>query len=295
MRAKVGCIPCYLKHALTAIREVEKDPQKQREILNQVAQMLPDLTFEQTPAGNSTIVLREVCRLLNEPDPFARLKAHYNKLALSLYPELKKIVNESSEPLDTALKIAVAGNIIDLGILKVGNLEIETEDALNKGFAIDHRELFKKDLSHTEDILYIGDNAGETVFDRVFIEELSKQGKKVIFVVRGEKVLNDATMEDAIAVGIDKVAEIVENGSSWIGTELGTCSPEFRRLFERSKLIISKGQANFETLSDVGGNIYFILRAKCEEVALELGVQLRDIVIANSNMLRKQQKQSETM
>ena len=94
---------------------------------------------------------------------------------------------------------------------------------------------------------------------------------------------------------IDKVAKIVEHGSSWIGTELGTCSPEFRELFECSKLIISKVQANFETLSDVGGNIYFILRAKCEEVAAELGVQLRDIVIANSNMLRKQRKQSETI
>jgi uncharacterized protein with ATP-grasp and redox domains len=287
MRAKVGCIPCYLKHALTAVREVEKDPQKQRIILNKIAMLLPQLTFEQTPAGNSTIVIREVCRLLKEPDPFARLKKHYNKLALSLYPELKRIVNQSSDPLDTALKIAVAGNIIDLGILKVGNLEAETEDALNKGFAIDHREMFKKDLSCAEDILYIGDNAGETVFDRVFIEELIERGKKVIFVVRGEKVLNDATREDAIAVGINKIAEVVDNGSSWIGTELSTCSPEFRELFKRSKLIISKGQANFETLSDVDGNIYFILRAKCEEVALELGVYVRDIIIASSKKLNK--------
>lgn len=287
MRAKAGCIPCYLKHALTAVREVEKDPQKQRIILNKVAMLLPQLTFEQTPAGNSTIVIREVCRLLKEPDPFARLKKHYNKLALSLYPELKRIVNQSSDPLDTALKIAVAGNIIDLGILKVGNLEAETEDALNKGFAIDHREMFKKDLSFAEDILYIGDNAGETVFDRVFIEELIERGKKIIFVVRGEKVLNDATREDAIVVGIDKIAEVVDNGSSWIGTELSTCSPEFRELFKRSKLIIAKGQANFETLSDVDGNIYFILRAKCEEVASELNVHVRDIIIASSKKLNK--------
>jgi uncharacterized protein with ATP-grasp and redox domains len=287
MKAKIGCIPCYLKHALTAIREVEKNPQKQRIILNKIAMLLPQLSFEQTPAGNSTIVIREVCRLLKEPDPFARLKKHYNKLALSLYPELKRIVKQSSDPLDAALKIAIAGNIIDLGILKVGNLEGETEDALNKGFAIDHREMFAKDLSHTEDILYIGDNAGETVFDRVFIEELIERGKKVIFVVRGEKVLNDATREDAIAAGIDKIAEVVDNGSSWIGTELGTCSPEFRELFKSSKLIISKGQANFETLSDVGGNIYFILRAKCEEVASELSVHVRDIIIASSKKLNK--------
>lgn len=288
MRAKVSCIPCYLKQALVAVKEVEKNPHKQREILNQVAKLLPELTFNQTPAGNSTIVLREVCRLLGDPDPFARLKSHYNKVALSLYPKLKMLVEQSSDPIDTALKIAVAGNIIDLGILKVGNLEAETNDALHKGFAIDHREEFKRELSRIDSILYIGDNAGETVFDKVFIEELNKDGKKVIFVVRGEKLLNDATIEDAYDVGIDEVAEVVENGSSWIGTELSTCSPEFRELFKHSRLIISKGQANFETLSDVDGNIYFILRAKCEEVALELGVQLRDIVIANSKILRKQ-------
>jgi len=286
MRAKVNCIPCYLRQALAAIKEVEKKPSKQREILNQVALLLPKLSLKQTPAGNSTIVLREVYRLLGNPDPFSQLKSYYNKLALSFYPKLKKMVNQSSNPLETALKIAVAGNIIDLGILQVGNLEAETKDVLDKGFAIDHRAEFKEDLSHVDSILYIGDNAGETVFDKVFIEELNKGGKKVIFVVRGEKVLNDATTEDARAVGIDEVADVIENGSSWIGTELSTCSPQFRKLFRQSDLIVSKGQANFETLNEEEGNIYFILRAKCKEVAAEIGVQFKDIVVANNKKLK---------
>jgi len=293
MRAKISCIPCYLKQALSAIKEVEKEPHRQREILNQIAKLLPELSLSETPAGNSTIVLREVCRLLNDSDPFARLKAHYNQLALSLYPKLKKMVEKSSDPLDAALKIAVAGNIIDLGILKIKNLEGEIEEVLSQGFTIDHRKEFKKDLSCINKILYIGDNAGEIVFDKVFIEELKRRNKDVIFVVRGKAVLNDVTIEDAKEVSMDEVAEVVENGSSWIGTQLNTCSLQFRRLFSQSELIISKGQANLETLNEEKGNIYFILRAKCEEIAAELIVQLGDIVIASNKKLQSQFKPGE--
>jgi uncharacterized protein with ATP-grasp and redox domains len=280
MRATTTCIPCYLKQALSAAREITDDPETQRLVLNSVAELLPDLPLDNTPAENSTYVLWRAHEILDCHDPFAAKKHHYNEVALSMYPDLKAIVQASDLSLDAAVKVAAAGNIIDLGILDRAdvNLGAMLQEVLTEGLAVDETVLLQERLGRASQVLYLVDNAGEIAFDKVLIEELQARGLNVTVVVKGAPILNDATMEDAVAVGIDSTSRVVSNGSSMMGTELKTCSSEFLRQFEAADLTISKGQANFETLNETSAPIFFILKAKCPEVGRELGGAMGDVV-----------------
>jgi uncharacterized protein with ATP-grasp and redox domains len=280
MKATPTCIPCYLKQALSAARQVTDDPEEQRRVLNEVATLLPQLSVDDTPAHNSTYVLWRAQEVLGCSDPFLSQKRHYNKLALSMYPELRSTIEASPHPLRTAVRVAAAGNIMDLGILSEGEVDVVgvLNEVVRQGFAVDECLLLEERLTTSVKLLYLLDNAGETVFDRVLIEELSTGGAEVTAVVKGQAILNDATMEDADLAGLDRVCRVVSNGSPMIGTELESCSEEFRVSFEEADLIISKGQANFETLNETSAPILFVLKAKCPEVARELGVATGDVV-----------------
>jgi uncharacterized protein with ATP-grasp and redox domains len=280
MKATPACIPCYLRQALSATREVVSDSEKQKMVLNEVAKLLPDLPLDSTPARNSTYVLWRVQDLVGCPDPFASKKEHYTELALKMYPQLKAIVQASPQRLSAAVRVAAAGNIIDLGILDRDDVDLMgvLNEILIQGFTVDECGLFEAQLARVDRVLYLLDNAGETVFDRVLIEELAASGVQTTVAAKGEAILNDATMEDAIAAGLDEVAHLISNGSPMIGTELESCSVEFLRHFDAADLVVSKGQANFETLDGATGHIFFILKAKCSEVGRELGVAMGDVV-----------------
>jgi uncharacterized protein with ATP-grasp and redox domains len=280
MKATPACIPCYLRQALSATREVVSDSEKQKMVLNEVAKLLPDLPLDSTPARNSTYVLWRVQNLVGCPDPFASKKEHYTELALKMYPQLKAIVQASPQRLSAAVRVAAAGNIIDLGILDRDDVDLMgvLNEILIQGFTVDECGLFEAQLARVDRVLYLLDNAGETVFDRVLIEELAASGVQTTVAAKGEAILNDATMEDAIAAGLDEVAHLISNGSPMIGTELESCSVEFLRHFDAADLVVSKGQANFETLNETSAPLFFILKAKCDEVARELGVSTGDVV-----------------
>jgi uncharacterized protein with ATP-grasp and redox domains len=280
MRATPKCIPCYLKQALSAAREVTDEPGIQRRAVNEAAKILPELTMDKSPAHNSTYVLWRAQEVLGCPDPFAAKKRHYNQLALDMYPQLKAVVEKSSNRLSTAIRVAAAGNVIDLGILDRAEVDLagDLTGVVSEGFAVDQCGLLERKLARGARILYLADNAGETVFDKVLIEELAKRDVEITVAVKGQPILNDATMEDAVCAGLDEDAHLISNGSPMIGTELETCSPEFLRHFHSADIIVSKGQANFETLNETSADIFFILKAKCSEVGRELGVAQGDVV-----------------
>lgn len=284
MRATPACIPCYLKQALSAAREVTDDPETHRRVLNEAAQLLPDLSLESTPAHNSTLVLWRAQEVLGCADPWAAMKEHYNYLALTMYPRLKALVRESRDPLNTAIRVAAAGNVIDLGILNGGEVDVEgvLNELLCQGLSVDESEFLARSLRRSDEVLYLLDNAGEAVFDRVLAEELASLDLRLTVAARGAPILNDATVDDARSAGLAEVASVVSNGSPMIGTALETCSQEFQRLFDRAGLVVSKGQANFETLNETAAPLFFILKAKCPEVARELQVSTGDVV-ATSN------------
>jgi uncharacterized protein with ATP-grasp and redox domains len=280
MKATPACIPCYLKQALAAAREVVSDSETQRMVLNEVAKLLPDLPLDSTPARNSTYVLWRAQELVGCSDPFASKKEHYTQRALKMYPELKAIVQASAQRLSAAVRVAAAGNIIDLGVLDRDDVDLMgvLNEILIQGFTVDECGRFEAQLARVDRVLYLLDNAGETVFDRVLIEELVASGVQITVAAKGEAILNDATMQDAIAAGLDEVASLISNGSPTLGTELESCSAEFLRHFDAADLVVSKGQANFETLDGTARHTFFILKTKCSEVGRELGVAMGDAV-----------------
>lgn len=278
MRAVLDCIPCILRQGLNTARLATDDPEVQREILDRIMRELICTPLVGTPGDHSNVAYRVVREVTGVEDPYYELKRKYNRIALELYPRLKEIVASSEDPLHTAVKLAAAGNVIDLGIGVKFDVEREVEDVLRAPFSVDHFPGFKEELERARKLIYIGDNAGEIVFDKVLIEEIRKGGCDVTFVVRGGPCINDALREDAEEVGMEEVARVVDTGSDGIGIPWKDVSEEFREEFLEADLRIAKGQGNFETLSERQEPVYFVLKAKCEAVARELGVRYGDLV-----------------
>ena len=279
MKTYLDCIPCFFRQALEAARLATDDEVKQREVLNRVALEIPKFPLDATPVEMGRTIHRLIKEITGNQDPYAELKRHYNELAAKMVEKLKPLVRNADDPLQMAVRIAIAGNIIDFGALSNFDLDRSVEESLRFDFGVFDYEEFKRQLNASESVLYIGDNAGEICFDKLLIELMHEMGKKLIFAVRSVPIINDATVEDAVWCGIDRFAQVIDSGSDAPGTILEHCNPRFLEIFRRADMVIAKGQGNFETLSDAGRPIFFMLKAKCPIVARELGVRTGDIVL----------------
>ena len=281
MRTYLDCYPCVLRQALSAARLVTDDEPSQHEVLIETLALLQQLPPDVTPPEIAFAVHGIVRARLSTADPYRDAKAESTRLALALYPQLKDLVAKSEDPLDAAVRLAIAGNIIDFGMGdSIPDLWATVERVLAAPLAIDHLADLRKSLDAADHVLYLADNAGETVFDRVLIEQLPSP---VIYAVKGGAVLNDATRDDALAAGLDACSTIVDNGSAAPGTIRDLCSAEFRELFDAAPLIIAKGQANYETLSEAGPRVFCVLQAKCPVIAADLGAPVGGSIVRRSS------------
>ena len=276
MRTFLDCYPCFLRQALHAARLAGADDDQQKAILDQVLRVLQRSALSSTPPEIGNEVHRLVRRRVAGADPYRAAKAASTRQALALYPRLKKLVQEADDGPDVAVRLSIAGNIIDLGPEQQYDLRDVIERVLDQPFALDDREAFWEALATADRVLYLADNAGETVLDRLLIEVLDVP---VVYAVKGGPVLNDATVEDALAAGLDRVAEVIHTGSDAPGTILDRCSNDFRQLYHNAVMVIAKGQANYETLSEAGPRVFFLLQAKCPVIAHDAGVPVGSIVL----------------
>lgn len=276
MKTYLECLPCFLNQALRAGRIATNDEKKIKRILDEVGMMLKDIPLESTPPASGKMIYKKVSEISGVPDPYKKIKEKSTEKCLSLYPALKNLVEKSKDKLLTAIRIAIAGNVIDFGANREFDIEEEIDAGLKRAFAVCDYTEFKDALRQADNILYIGDNAGECVFDRILIETMKKP---VTYVVRGVPVINDATYEDAVQAGIHKVAAILSSGTDAPGTILDTCSGEFKKVFEAAGFIISKGQGNYEALSNEKSPIFFLLKIKCHVIANDMGLTEGDIVL----------------
>ena len=281
MKTYLDCFPCFLNQALRAGRIATDDDKKIKRLLDEVGMMLRDIPLESTPPESGRLLYRKVSEITGNLDPYKKIKSESTKKALSLYPSLKSQIERSKDRLLTAIRIAIAGNVIDFGANWNFDIENEIDEALEKDFAICDYNRFKDYLNETSEILYIGDNAGECVFDRILIEEMKKPVK---YIVRDIPIINDATYEDAVQAGIDKVATILSSGTDAPGTILKTCSSKFKELYNNSKFIISKGQGNYEALSNERRPIFFLLKTKCHVIANDIGINEGDIILKGTEI-----------
>ena len=173
--------------------------------------MLKDIPLESTPPETGMLIYAKVREITGVLDPYKEIKRESTEDALAMYPLMKNIIARSKDNLLTGIRMAIAGNIIDLGVNQHINIRAEIDQVLKQEFAIYDYDQFKGYLNKVDEILYLGDNAGEAVFDRILIEEMKKP---VIYVAREIPVVNDVTYEDAVQAGIEKVARIISSGTS---------------------------------------------------------------------------------
>lgn len=266
------------RQALNTARVATKDTKAHTEILRRLARVLPTLDMNQAPAAISKPVYDIVFDVTGIRDPYARSKKETNQAALELLPALEASIHHSKDPLKKAIHLAVAGNIIDLGIGHAFDLKKDVTRIMKQPFAIDHTAQFRKELTPGRKLLYLADNCGEIVFDRILIEQLLEAGLKVTVAVKSGPIINDALREDAEFAGITALCPVIETGSDDIGVGWANISPTFCHHIHGADVILAKGHGNFETCIGKRGNYYFLLKAKCDIVAAELGVRNGDTV-----------------
>lgn len=284
MRTYFDCIPCFVRQVLDSVRMTTDDEQIQEKVLREALYLGSKMDLSQSPPAMAQKIHRFIREITGVKDPYLEVKNRFNKLGLQMYPELKQQVETSADPLETAVRLAIAGNIIDFGVNSVveqSQVEKTIAESLTEPLDMEAMEEFRDATSQAEDILYLGDNTGEIVFDRLLIEQLPYE--KITFAVKGGPILNDATIEDAQVVGLTDIVNVIDNGSDAPGTILESCSEAFRRRFDKSDLIIAKGQGNYETLSNIDKNIFFMLQPKCVVLARHLGREIGSLVLAGTN------------
>lgn len=276
MKIYLDCYPCFLSQALRAARLSSADESQQYSVLQETLSMLQKLPPGVTPPEIGNQVHEIVRDLVGAKDPFQAFKKTSNQQALALYPALKKMVQQSEDPLALAIRISIAGNIIDFGVKdQIADLWETVERVVQQPYAIDDTAKLREVLQTADHVLFLADNAGETVFDRVLIEALSIP---VIYVVKGGPIINDATLEDAVVAGLDTCSTIISNGAQAAGTILALCSESFQETYQNAPLIIAKGQANFETLSEAGAKVFCLLQVKCPVIGRDLDVPVGSII-----------------
>ena len=230
--------------------------------------------------------------LIDDPDPYKEAKKDSNDTALEMYGDLERMAKDSSDPFITTLKLAIAGNIIDYAVHDSCDLPGTIERVLSSDFALDHSGHLRDALKRAKKVLYIGDNAGEIVFDKLFISEVAHPG--LIFTVRGGPAINDATMEDAEYIGMTSVTRVISSGHDAPTTILAKSGDEFRRSYQEADLIIAKGQGNLEGLiGEDDSRIFFLLMAKCDVIAEYLKVDRGSFVVYNSVIASEETNQGQ--
>ncbi len=292
MRTYFECIPCFFNQALRAAEAAGATPVQRKVIIDAVASRIPQFSMTSTPPEMGRIIYRIIRQVTGLNDPYYDQKKESNRLMLGLYPFFKEKIYESKDGLRTAVLLSILGNIVDYGAKHQLDIDseikkfVEQSDYEQKGNTFYYQQ-FVSQIEKAKSIMVLGDNAGEIVCDRLLIEEIIRCfGKKhIYFAVRGEPVINDVLAEDARECGIDRAATIVANGSDAPGTIIKDCSDEFVSLFKKADLIISKGQGNYETLSDREENIFFLLRAKCPTIAAHLQCAIGDTILTGERII----------
>ena len=283
MKATLDCLQCVTSQALRVARLATADESVQRKILETCMAAIPAMDIGRSPAALSLVCYETTRELTGVDDPYRELKQAQNAMVLEIEEDLRKMVRESPDPLDTALHISAAGNIIDLGTMQVQDIDIHgaIEQVLRERFRVDHSEAFKASLKQCKDLLFLLDNAGEIVFDKILIEELLKH-TSVTAVVKAGPIINDALLADAEQVGLTGLCEVIDNGGAFVGSPLDLIPAFFLERMRRADVILGKGQGNYETVDEFDGDVFLILRAKCEVIARHMGVDFGQMAMIST-------------
>ena len=278
MNTRFECIPCTVNSYLRLAETGVIPESRQETILRQLLRFLSQVEYNQSPPVLGRMLHRLIRESLQNPDPYHQIKEHYNSMMLDLYSSFEEMVDRSPDPFDTAMRLAIAGNVIDFG----SQYQFDVMDTINgvmeAKLAIDDSRQLRHDLKHATSLLYIGDNCGEIILDKLFLESIHLP--QMYFVVRDGPVINDVTLNDANMAGMEKIAKVITTGDDAPGAVWESTSGEFKDHFINADVIISKGQGNLEGLMHIPhNNIYFLLVTKCDLIAEQVGAKKGQFVV----------------
>lgn len=290
MKIQLNCGTCTIKQAISAMNAHEIEGQLKMDILEKLISDIPDYLNEPTPSHFQSIFLEKLSATLQIDDLNSNDKKRQNSLALELEPYARKRIDQSGDPLYTSALLAVEGNSIDQ--LFIGNYDLKAaiDDVFTHRFIVDDFASFVFMLGRSNRIAYLIDNAGEIVFDKVFIEYCQKWRSEhgllpaqITAIVKGGPVLNDATEADAKLVGLDNVSKVISTGINYLGSPLDLINNDSKLAISAADMIIAKGQANFETIGDedgLRGKTFFLLKTKCFHVSDHFRVSAGSCVLS---------------
>ena len=287
MKMRDACLPCIVNQVIKVAQQtglVEKEA-----LLKEVFLFLGNMNFDTTTPQVIGEIFEMVKRHTKNEDPYKETRAYYNQLFLKLLPTYEQKITDAKDSFYAAIQYAIIGNIIDFNPIHNTMLEdvlAQIEELGKTNLELDNTDLLKKELLLAKHLLYLGDNCGEICMDKLLLKQIKNINPKlqIMYGVRGKPVVNDSIAKDAYDVGIDEYAEIVSNGDGSLGTVLNRTSAEFKEKYNQADVIIAKGQANYECLSEENKNIYFLLMTKCKLIADDIGVaEKKMICMRNEN------------
>lgn len=293
MKSRVACLLCTFRTAYDIARKSTDDERLQERIILETAEWLTNLGSARqiSPAALHTQVCRIARKISGNSDPFSSLKRQSNKAAIKVLPLLERRIEAErslKEAFQLAVKIAICGNAVDFEVenyrFSLDEFDNQILSCVEKGLAIDHTSSLMKYLEEADKVLYLLDNAGEIIFDKLLINMIRQVYECEIWaVVKGSPVINDALMEDAEEVELTSSTHVISTGNDHIGVELETASEEFLMHLKTSDMVLAKGQGCYETLTEFESKlkipICYLLKAKCPIVAEDLGVPLNSSVV----------------
>ncbi|WP_304124616.1 DUF89 domain-containing protein [Methanosphaera cuniculi] len=285
MKVDYECAPCMLRQASEAIEHAVDDDETRMDVTLKIIEYMNE-NFKKNTRSNKlgTDMHHEIMKLTGNNDPYKTLREQGNEVALKLFPKVEQLLKEDPT-LENYVQAAVVGNIIDFGALKQDtNMEELIEKQIKQPPKINDVEKLDEDLKNAENILYLTDNGGEIVFDKLLLKKIKQDyDVNIILALKENPILNDAIIQDALDLELDKYATLISTGAASVGVVEEYVSDELKELMETSDLIISKGMGNYEGLTEmkVTTPVYFLLNTKCQVISNEIGVPL------NSNVVKK--------
>ncbi len=287
MKVHYECAACFLRQTREALDLATDDESMKMDITEKVLKLVSE-TYRRGAVSNviGTEVHRTIKNETGNQDPYSREREMSNDIASDFLPQVEKILGHKND-LENYVKIAIAGNIIDFGAL---GLDIDMESliikTMEKDPTINNTNELENELKISKTVLYLADNIGEIVFDKILIEKIKEYDVDVTVALKEKPILNDACIDDALKIGLDKVARLTSTGTDSIGVIEGDVSQEFMDLFKKSDMVIAKGLGNYEGLGEIDLEdkpVYCLLNAKCKPVARDIGVNLGDNIVLKLN------------
>ncbi|MDD5456084.1 MAG: ARMT1-like domain-containing protein [Candidatus Margulisbacteria bacterium] len=287
MKAFLQCVPCIFSQIARILCNFEPDIKKREKIFRSILADFSKQDFSKHTPPSLTREAHEIMKKeIGRQDLYVKEKKECNEKALLLFKDALNIYEKSANRLETAIKIAIAGNLIDYGALSEFDIQHVVDDYTHRDFSINDYPDFAAILEKSNKILYVLDNAGEIVFDKILVTELLNLDKEVIATVKSQPILNDALLDDALEVSMTKLVKVIPSGSTTAGTVFSEATPELREALDWADMIISKGQGNFETLSEekTAKPLFYLLLSKCPHISKNLGIKKFDLILmANWN------------